>query len=172
MDCKHCAENLTAYLDGELDRAEAARVRDHAEACPACALELRGLQASAALIAGHARELELSPASWNAVYDRISHAEPKSLFRPWALGRWSRAFAVLAVAAACALGYLWYQQGQRQTLNAYINQYIQAREARRPLHAMNGGGALPFGAGNPFAENPYGKNSPESDVNPFRLEDR
>jgi hypothetical protein len=56
-----------------------------------------------------------------------------------------------------ALGYMQYQQIQRQSLDRYITQYIQQRESQIRVQAEN----------NPFME----ANS-VFDGNPFRSEDR
>jgi len=39
MACDSAPEQLDAYLDGELSASEAANVRDHLKACPACAAD-------------------------------------------------------------------------------------------------------------------------------------
>src|SRR4030095_5011266 len=40
LRCDEALEILEAYLDGDLPAAEASRVREHLERCPACAAEL------------------------------------------------------------------------------------------------------------------------------------
>lgn len=47
----HVSEWLSAYLDNQLTPAERARVQAHLATCPACAAELRDLQATVGLLA-------------------------------------------------------------------------------------------------------------------------
>ena len=47
MDCKQHAEDLTAFLDGELSDAESGRMRSHLGTCVSCSEELRSLRETA-----------------------------------------------------------------------------------------------------------------------------
>jgi anti-sigma factor RsiW len=156
MDCRQCRDDLTAYLDGELNPADSAEVRSHLETCTSCADELRSFQHAADFVESHKRELELSPGSWNLVRARISSSNSLPSSRFLVPNRWRFAFASLAIIATVALGYFWYQQAQERNLDAYISQYIRIRESRQHFQP----------------ENPFMEVSANLDANPFRSEDR
>lgn len=52
MVCEQVRNELSAYLDGELALPEAAAVRDHVDACPACREVLEELRATIGLLGG------------------------------------------------------------------------------------------------------------------------
>ena len=160
MDCRECTDNLTAYLDGELKAADSAQIRSHLESCVSCGDELRSHEEAADFVQSHARDLEVRPESWNAIYDRIHAERPASQFG-LLLPKWSRLLATTAMVAAFAVGYLWYQHDQKKSLDDYISQYVKSREAEFQLQTMNS-----------FIPNPFTEAKPASDTNPFRLEDR
>jgi hypothetical protein len=168
MDCRRCAEDLTAFMDGELSAEDAWQVRAHLDSCTSCAGELRSLQESADFIESHRNELDLRAGSWNLVRARISTADSSSPNRFFSLNRLRMAMAALAIIAA--LGYLQYQQVQRRNLDRYISQYLEERkahgQARAALADSNPTIVIPY-ADNPFIE----VNATLAD-NPFRLEDR
>jgi anti-sigma factor RsiW len=173
MDCKQCAEDLTAYLDGELSPNDSAQVKSHLAVCASCADEMRSFERAADFVETHRLELSLRPGSWNAVRAQlpVEKASP-SLFGFAASNRWRAAFAAVACIVILTVGYLWQQQIQERSLNAYISQYIKAREAGRLFNTSIAGidagfGSRPFAAENPFIEAKVGP-----DFNPFRSEDR
>jgi hypothetical protein len=173
MDCKQCTEDLTSYLDGELSPSDSAQVKSHLAACTSCADELRSFEQAADFVESHKRELTLHPGSWSVVRAQISvEKAPPSLFGFPAPNRWRAAFAAVACIVILTVGYLWHQQVQERNLNAYISQYIKAREAGRSFHNSIAGidtgfRSKPFAADNPFIEAKVGL-----DFNPFRSEDR
>jgi len=172
MDCKQCTEDLTAYLDGELGPIDSDRVKSHLAACASCSDELRSFKQAADFVGSHKRELNLRPGLWSAVRAQISvEKAPPSLFGFPAPNRWRAAFAAVACIVIMTVGYLWHQQVQERSLNAYISQYIKAREAGRAFHTSLAGidagfKSNPFAADNPFIEAKVGL-----DFNPFRSED-
>jgi hypothetical protein len=172
MDCKQCIEDLTAYLDGELSQSNSAQIRSHVAMCNTCASELRELQEAADFVDSHKHELDLKPGSWNAVRAGISAEKPPALFRLPELHRWRMALAALACVAMLAFGYLWYQQVQERSLDAYISEYVKAREAsqiyRPAITGMDDGSNY----GNLASDNPFIEIKASSDLNPFRSEDR
>ncbi len=50
MNCDKAQENLSAYLDGELDPGEAGALKEHLEGCSACSAELESLRSTVALV--------------------------------------------------------------------------------------------------------------------------
>lgn len=173
MDCKQCTEDLTAYLDGELSAVDSAQVKSHLAACASCAGEFRSLEQAANFVESRKRELNLRPGSWNVVRAQISLEKARpSLFGFPIPNRWRVAFAAVACIAILTVGYMWHQQVQERSLNAYISQYIKAREAGRSFNSSIAGfdsglKSKPFAADNPFIEVKVGL-----DFNPFRSEDR
>ncbi len=168
MDCKRCAEDLTAFMDEELSAEDAGQVQAHLDHCTSCAGELRSLRESADFIESHKSELEPRAGSWNLVRARIATAENPSPSHFFSLSRLRIAMAALAIIAA--LGYLQYQQVQRRNLDRYISQYIEERKAQEQAKSV-------LADSNPRIEIPYADN-PFIEVkatladNPFRSEDR
>jgi anti-sigma factor RsiW len=173
MDCRECAENLTAYLDGELSAAESERVRSHLFACASCAGEMDELRETARFIRTHRGDLEVRPEIWHSIRARISAPAKAPLpFRFPVPGRWRAAMAAVAASAVFVFGYMQYQHVQRRSLELYISRYMQERQAHRPSPAvfmdfragLHGGDSRPY---NPFADS-----MDRVTDNPFRLEDR
>jgi hypothetical protein len=181
MNCERCAEDLTAYLDGELPPQRAAEIRAHLNECGNCASEMQGLADSAAFLESNTKEIPLRPEIWNNVKAQLSTmeaAQPADFTSFW-LWRWPRVAAtVFATASVLVLGfwgYLSYEES-RESLRHYMNEYVTARDAQLHKQGManalasansNAGGGIQFERmDNPFAE-------PLTDTyhNPFRSED-
>jgi anti-sigma factor RsiW len=171
MDCRQVTEDLTAYLDGELGTADSAQVKTHLASCASCADELRSLQEAANFVESHVQGLSLRPGSWNAVRTRIAVEKSPSIFRFPFPTRWRAAFAATACIVIFALGYLWYQQLEERNLNAYISQYIKAREASRFIYRAGTGTDVRLESGSYTVENPFVEAKVGLDINPFRSED-
>jgi anti-sigma factor RsiW len=183
MDCLTCAEELTAYLDGELSKTRTHQVKEHLELCGTCLEEYRSLEQSARFVEIHAAELQIRPEIWNNVRARISTLEAPATspgvfhwltVNPW----WSAATAVVAM-AVLALG-LWsyssHQRAQRELVQ-YMTQYIQARDAQeQALQASSAGRAQPGTEVGVFhteyMDNPFVTVEANADRNPFRSEDQ
>lgn len=173
MDCTRCAEDLTAYLDGELSDADAGEVRSHLAVCPACARQLAALRDSVEFVQSHPRELEVRPEIWNLVRARISgRPESPSLFRFLAPARWRYAIAAAVVTVVFALGYIQYQQVQRKSLDRYISRYLQQRQTRMPSPPAFTDFRASLGSGDSDAYNPFADLKDNLTDNPFRSEDR
>jgi anti-sigma factor RsiW len=157
MDCTHCTEYLTAFLDGELSDADSRQVRFHLQSCASCTEELQSLREVGAFVASHNHELELRPESWNLVRARIHEPTIAAPSRFWGFHWRQITIATAAVVAALSLGYMQHRQIQRQDLDRYITQYVREREAQIRVQAEN----------NPFME----VNS-VFEGNPFRSEDQ
>jgi anti-sigma factor RsiW len=172
MDCKRCAEDMTAFLDGELSDADSRGLRSHLDACASCADEMRSLKEAADFIESHRNDLEPRPQSWNLVRARISSSGAFPPHRFPALGRWRIATAALALMAALALGYMQYQQIQRRDLDRYMSQYIHEREARAQARSIPTATGVP-GIGMPYPDNPFAEVKVITTAdNPFRSEER
>jgi hypothetical protein len=184
MDCRQCAENLTAYLDGELGRTDLEQVRDHLGTCSACADGLRSLQESAEFIESHVQELTPQPELWNMVRARISATDSFLQPRHFMLLNWRFAAAVVVTFAILGIGYIQYQRMEQKSLDQYISRYIKEREARgqkQVLVANNENNQrieIPYEAnpfletGAPLIDNPFMEANPTVFDNPFRSEER
>jgi predicted anti-sigma-YlaC factor YlaD len=171
MDCRRCTDNLTAFLDGELNPSDSERIRQHVDSCPACAGELRALKEAADFVESHRGDLEPRPESWNLIRARISAEDSRSPARLFAFSRWGIAAAALAVCVMLGAGYLRYQQVQKRDLDSYIAQYLRERAARSVRAARNARGADTEIA-IPYAHNPFTEIKSILTDNPFRSEDR
>jgi anti-sigma factor RsiW len=183
MDCRQCNDDLTAYLDGELENPFAERMSRHLEICPPCRAECMDLRDSAALVAAHARQLEPAPELWNNLRARVAEMPAPGgspgLFRFLVVNRWAAALTTLAATAALAVGlwgYLQHKQGDI-ALETDFNQYVQSRMVTEQLHGiqlMEAQNAPLDGEflGPVTLENPFAGARQVSFTNPFRSENR
>ncbi|SMC73117.1 anti-sigma factor family protein [Papillibacter cinnamivorans] len=95
--CEFDKERLSAYLDGELSREEAADVREHLENCPEC----RELLSQFEAIRGGMRELEAEPPADLAggIMDRVRAEKAPNRYKRhrFAYGTFVAAAAVVAL---------------------------------------------------------------------------
>jgi anti-sigma factor RsiW len=183
MDCRQCTDDLTAYMDGELEGAVAEEMRIHLAKCPPCHEEYRDLRDSTALVVAHARELEPVPEIWNNLRNRIAEMPPPSssfgFFQFLVVNRWAAAVTTLAATIVLTIGmwsYIQYQQS-RSELESSLNGYVRIRAVAERLHSkqLTEAENAPlnmhyFGPKN--MENPFAEIRPVSFTNPFRSEDR
>jgi anti-sigma factor (TIGR02949 family) len=139
--CEEALDLIEPYLDGELPPAEAARLRDHLEGCPACAAEL----ALARRIQGSLRALPQPdcPPEVIARVVRAGRGEVVPFAAPAvSAGRRARAvrgrLAAAAAVAALAVGggtlFLHLQQQREQEARPSQAEVAEAtREARLAL---------------------------------------
>lgn len=183
MDCERCADDLTAYLDGELPDAKKLEVKSHLQTCQSCREEYRSLELSARFVETHTRELQVSPVVWHRVRARISVMEAPApspgLFYWLTANPWRSAAATVVATASLALGlwgYMRYQEAQRDLLQ-YMTQYIQAREAQEHAHQLPALSAESTSTEvdlvHPeYLDNPFATVQFDPDKNPFRSEDQ
>jgi hypothetical protein len=121
MKCNDCLSLLAEYIDGEVIEAEAERISAHLISCAGCTKEFELLTAEQDLFARYDRELNISPAMWNAIQARtVSERRPvdsssKFSARAWWAGifatprfgfAFSGAMAVLIAAIVIGVMYL------------------------------------------------------------------
>jgi len=159
MDCRQCAEDLTAFLDGELSEASSGQVQSHLQTCTSCSEEFRSLREAAEFVESHNRTLEPRSGSWNMVRARITTENVPSPSHSWLSNRWRLAVAALVLVAAFTAGYLQYQQSQKKDLDRYVSEYMQQRKT-----------LVNYRTGS-YDDNPFIEIKAPVD-NPFRSEDR
>lgn len=80
MKCEDCLIIIDEYVDGELDERQRHLMREHIEACRACAREYKLITAEPDLFARYQRNVEVTPALWANIEARIAaEAPPVSL---------------------------------------------------------------------------------------------
>jgi anti-sigma factor RsiW len=181
MNCEQYSENMSAYLDGELDPRAQARLRDHFAACASCAADLDGLRNAARFVESNAPDLELPPGLWNRVQERIA-VPAESTAGPWWRAlvsgrRWVVAGAAAALMIAAAGGGLLFQKQKLESeASALMKSYTRMRVVEEQWHFAQeedptilppespAASAIP--AGNPFAVVKY-----DPEENPFRSEE-
>ncbi len=183
MDCRQCNDDMTAYIDGELDKATAEQMGVHLDRCPPCRDEYRGLKNSAAFVTAHVREIDPTPELWNNLRIRIAEMPPPSsstgFFHFLVVNRWTAAIATLAATVVLAVGIWSYVQRQnaQSDLEASFREYIETRTVAEQIHSQR----LLDAENAPFSEesigpksldNPFADIRPVSLVNPFRSEQR
>lgn len=183
MDCRQCNDDMTAYMDGELEGTVAEDMRIHLAKCPPCHEEYRDLRDSTALVVAHVGELEPVPEIWNNLRNRIAQMPPPSssfgLFRFLVVNRWAAAVTLMAATVVLAVGMWGYLQNQqsRSELEASLNEYVQTRAAAERLHSRQLAEAekAPLKMdyfGPEDMKNPFAEMRTVSFTNPFRSEDR
>jgi anti-sigma factor RsiW len=114
MDCRHVQTNIADYSVGLLRPRESAQLEQHLSACPACAHELRQLEAVMGLVEQLGAK-EPPPHLWNGVYNRITSDAVRE--RPglwdWLLHGPRRLIAGTAtgLAAAAVAAALYFSSG-------------------------------------------------------------
>ncbi len=183
MDCQQCNEDMTAYMDGELEGSVAEEMRIHLAKCPPCHEEYRDLVDSTALVVAHARELDPVPEIWNNLRQRIAEMPPPSgsfgLFRFLTVNRWATAVATLAATILLAFGmwtYMQYQQS-RSDLEASLDGYVRIRTVAERFHSRQMAKARNVTLnldyfGPTDLKNPVAETQPVSFTNPFKSEER
>ncbi|HEU4594665.1 MAG TPA: hypothetical protein VFS10_05820 [Pyrinomonadaceae bacterium] len=76
MKCEECLPLLEEFADGEVDRQTGDSMSAHMAACAECAEAFEALRAEQEMYLRYDRELEVSPAMWEAVRERIAVAAP------------------------------------------------------------------------------------------------
>jgi hypothetical protein len=104
VNCKHVRARIGDHLEGDLELAERARVDEHLAACPACAVELRELRATVALLRGLA-DPEQPAGLPEKVLARIDAGEGRQA--AWVRGIWRVAEPRVAAALAAGLAGLF-----------------------------------------------------------------
>ena len=99
---KHCPdeETLSAYLDGQLPRDQAAAVEGHVSECAACAAALDEMRRLEDLVRSTTAPPPVAQAEWDAVWGKV--AARLEVFRPKPLPRLRWVLAPLAAAAILA----------------------------------------------------------------------
>ena len=114
MSCERVLEQLTAYLDGELEGHDGSAVRGHLRECAAC----RQAATDEASLRDGLRSLppvDPPPSLWAGVQAQLAAAEVADAKRPaWrrALARWipsAPRFAAGTLVAAAAIAVLWWR---------------------------------------------------------------
>lgn len=118
MKCDDCLNLLEMYIDGEAGERNTDQVREHLMKCESCAGEFEALTAESELYQRYDRDLQVSPAMWNGIAERISTqvaAKPKPNFMEWLAGlfaipRFGLAMpAVALVAIAFVIGVAYWR---------------------------------------------------------------
>jgi hypothetical protein len=88
MKCLDCRNWLAEYVDGEASEHNAALMSAHLTTCAACTSDYEALMAEQEIFARYDRELNISPALWQAIEartteSRTSNKTPRPGLRDW-----------------------------------------------------------------------------------------
>lgn len=86
MKCEECTPLIEEYVDGELGAREAERLTAHLALCTQCAQEMDALRSEQEIYARYQREVEVTPALWQAVRAQIEEekkARPSNIVAGW-----------------------------------------------------------------------------------------
>lgn len=92
MKCEVCQDLIEEYLDGELAAEEHGQVGEHLITCESCADEFAALTAEQELFARYDRHIQMSPAVWANIEERIVSVKETSY------GWWMKIAAVVILA--------------------------------------------------------------------------
>ncbi len=173
MDCRKCAEDMTAFMDGEIPSSDIAWMQSHIDACPACAEEYASLREAAELVDGHHKNVDLAAGSWELVSARIDPGNKRAWLDHLFVRSWRPAFAT-ALAVLGFVAGLWsyyrYQESER-ALQSYMAEYVREREARGQMYRLRSvrdGSARFEYSGVREDENPFVVVRHTNEDNPFR----
>jgi hypothetical protein len=76
MKCDDCLNLLAEYIDGEVVEHEAEQISSHLIMCGVCTSEFESLTAEQEIYTRYDRELNISPAMWNAIAARTVSESP------------------------------------------------------------------------------------------------
>lgn len=183
MDCKSCGDDLTAYLDGELDSSRIREVEEHLKACPTCLEEFRGLERASRLVESCLDELEPKPELWDNLLTRIEakpvNAKPAGLLQLLLSRRWTAVAATVAASIVLAAGLLgiWSHQQSERALRQYMNEYVQKRNNQERTFRVRPVRVSADATGNALAhsevtDNPFADVDTQEIDNPFRSEEQ
>ena len=151
MRCEHARDQLTSYLDGELDGDRGSALRGHLRGCEPCRVVARD---EAALRDGLRALPPLDPpvSLWAGVQARLATAEMADAQKPtWrrTLGRWAAQairprYGALGLGVAAAIAILAWRFHHQPNDPAAITHLAQASGPRSPAFA----GSLHLGPAN------------------------
>jgi hypothetical protein len=154
MKCDDCLNLLAEYIDGEVIESDAERISSHLITCAGCTKEFDLLTAEQDLFARYDRELEIRPATWNAVQARTAvEVQPVGsranstplgwLTGLFAIPRFGLAFSgALAVLIAAIVIGVMYLKTQSQATTA-VKALATTQGPPPPLPIFNTGPQLP-----------------------------
>jgi len=126
MKCDDCFNLLEEYIDGQAAERDAAQVSAHLITCAACGHEFEALTAEREIYARYDRELQVSPAMWNAIAARTAESQTSDSGSRFSIGGWfagllaapryafAGAAAVLIFAVVIGFVYLRTRTGEPQ----------------------------------------------------------
>ena len=88
MKCNDCVNLLEEYIDGEAAVGDAELVRAHLITCTACTKEFESMTAEQEIYSRYDREVEISPAMWNAIAARTIETRPIDSSSQFSLQAW------------------------------------------------------------------------------------
>ena len=88
MKCDDCQNLLAEYIDGEAIESDAEQVSAHLITCAECTHEFETLTAEQEVFARYDRELNISPAMWQAIEARTTERRPPDSTSRLSLPAW------------------------------------------------------------------------------------
>jgi anti-sigma factor RsiW len=131
MSCPHTEQDVMAYLDGELDLANALAFERHLEDCPDCVRALAAQRALREAIAG--ADLRFRPSSGLAHRLRRAAVPEEERDRSTAVWRLQALAALLLVAVASwSLGRVWPPRPATDFTDEVVASHVRSLLAGRP----------------------------------------
>ncbi|MBI2821519.1 MAG: zf-HC2 domain-containing protein [Acidobacteria bacterium] len=177
MECPSCKDNLTAYLDEELNEKDQEQVQWHLRQCPACAAEFESLAQSYWLVNGSTKQIEVPADLWGRIEAEISprsfaarHAAWRGLLlSPFQTPPRRLATSLIGVAALAVLLWLFQQAAvppdpETEALRQQLNVMVEQMDRRGGYS-----GRLAPAAAREQDVNPFAVQDLSLEFNPFRV---
>ncbi len=127
MKCEDCLTVIEEYFDGELSEHAAVDVKVHLATCLSCSRQFESLRDEQNLYALYRRDLEVTPALWAGIREKIHEDRPAGrslrlkvwLSQLFGAPRLSPAlsFALVVLAVGATAGVMKYAQSRDETAN-------------------------------------------------------
>jgi hypothetical protein len=189
MKCDDCLNLLAEYIDGEVVEHEAEQISVHLIMCGGCTSEFESLTAEQEIYTRYDRELDISPAMWNAIAARTAaesrtfDSGSRSKLGEWFAGLFtaprlgyavSGALAVLLVAIMFGLMYQRRQQHPPQPESLAGNHRPIAVPGDKPVVAPGKGAnqiTQPVVSSSPVEGTVARRKTPKHSERPTRTDD-
>lgn len=119
MKCQGLGEQLSAYIDGELNTQETLEIERHLATCAPCAEELEGLRRVRALMS-QKQPIKLSPFFWTRLAARLQEREREAVWFDFSYVTKRLIPAVVAVTLLIIAVSFWHKEQEPVALEPYL----------------------------------------------------